>query len=60
MCDVTSDIRIEWSDVEKCLEPLMASTMLDVPALDVVIFTLAVSTGSQIPMPTIRAGSAEN
>ena len=44
MFDDTSDIRIEWSDVENCLEPLMASTMLDVLALDVVQLTLAVST----------------
>lgn len=36
MFDAASDIRIEWSVVEKCLEPLMASTMLDVPALDIV------------------------
>ena len=36
--------------VEKCLEPLMASTMLDAPALDIVKLTLAVSTGLWTPM----------
>ena len=35
----------------------MASTMVDVPALDVLNFTLAVSAGSLIPMPAICAGS---
>ena len=36
MFDAASDIRIEWSVAEKCLELLMASTMLDVLALDIV------------------------
>ena len=43
--------------MENCLEPLMASTILDVPALDVVKLILAVSTGLRTPMPPIRAGS---
>ena len=45
MFDAASDIRIDWSVVEKCLQPLMASTMLDVPALDIVKLTLAVGCG---------------
>ena len=37
-----------------CLQPLMASTIFDVPALDV---ALAVSTGLRTPKLPIRAGS---
>ena len=51
MFDITSDIRMEWSEVENCLEPLMASTMLVVLALDVVKLSLAVSLVLRIPMP---------
>ena len=55
MFDAASDIRIEWSVVENCLEPLMASTMLDVPAaLDVVKLTLAISTGLCAPPPFVQ------
>ena len=57
MFDATSDIRIEWSDVENCLEPLMGSTMLDVPALDVVKWALVVSTGFWTPMPSHTCGT---
>ena len=49
MLDAASDIWMEWSDVENCLQPLMASTIFDVPALDVSKATSTISTGLRTP-----------
>ena len=59
MFDAASGIRIECLDEGNGLEHLMACTMFDVPALDVVRLTLAVSTGLQtpVPLPPICVGS---